>query len=72
MSQHTTLKQARLKLNPLRVTVNRTAYGDYRVALATIANPIEREASAYYTDSLDDAIDTGCAMATHLANNRPN
>lgn len=46
-----------LKTIDSRLAIRRTVDGEYRVSLNN------REASAYYTDSLSDALETGKAMA---------
>jgi hypothetical protein len=53
-----TLAIVRKELRNVGVVISRTAYGEYRV---NFRNGIE--ATAYYTDALDDARDTGHAMA---------
>jgi hypothetical protein len=54
-----TQTEARQRLNVHRMTLRRTAAGDYRVAFADRS---DNEASAYYTDDLDDAVLTGALM----------
>lgn len=53
-----TLREANKTLRSLdsRLSVRRTDWKEYRVSLGN------REASAYYTDNLEDAIATGKAM----------
>lgn len=55
------LKQANESLNPLGLKVTKTEYGEYRVAF-TSGTKEEREASAYYTDDIEDAEGTGILM----------
>lgn len=55
------LKQANESLNPLGLRVTKTQWGEYRVAFIE-GTKDEREASAYYTDDIDDAEGTGVAM----------
>jgi hypothetical protein len=66
----TTLAQARATLAPLNMTI-RHADGEYRVAFKVLHNsPAAREdaeASAYYTDDIDDAVSTACAMRRYAA-----
>lgn len=55
------LTQANVKtaLAAIGLTFRKTEYGEFRVAFREENN----ESSAYYTDDLQDAYDTGCMMA---------
>lgn len=56
-----TLKDAKAKLKPLGITLTRRAATDeYRVNLVG-----GNEETAYYTDDLKDAVETGEVMARH-------
>jgi hypothetical protein len=55
------LSQARKEIKALGLRITRTDFDEYRVAEFP-----DREASAYYTPDLDDALDTARAMAAHL------
>lgn len=56
------LKQVNESLNPLGLRVSKRD-GEYRVAFMHLHHGItDTEASAYYTDSLEDAEGTGIAM----------
>jgi hypothetical protein len=62
-----TMVEARLILKPLNIVI-RKRHGEYRVAFRTPyrtegSPPFDQEASAYYTNDLDDAVGTGIAMA---------
>ncbi len=52
-----TQKEAMKALKNVGIVLKRTEYGEYRVNFKG-----GKEASAYYTDDLQDAIDTGMAM----------
>lgn len=58
-----TLQEARRQLQPYGITVNRTDYGEFRVARR--GSRQQTEPSAYYTSDLDDALHTGLAMVSH-------
>ena len=53
-----TVREARQRMALNRMTMRNTGHGDYRVNFAE-ANS---EATAYYTDCLEDAVLTGAAM----------
>lgn len=53
-----TVKLAKAQLRELGVVIRSTGHGEYRVALQGAA-----EASAYYGTSIQDAYETGLAMA---------
>ncbi len=53
-----TFTGVRFRLSRHRITVRKTDYGELRVNLLGGV-----EATAYYTDDLDDALHTGIAMA---------
>jgi uncharacterized circularly permuted ATP-grasp superfamily protein len=57
----TTFKQAQTFIRLCGITMNRTEAGDFRVAFRKdqVQCP---EASAYYTNDLDDAVQTALAM----------
>jgi hypothetical protein len=55
-----TIKQAKQILRDHGMTINKTAYGDYRVNAKNA--PADQ---ACFTDDLDDAVGTGIAMAQH-------
>lgn len=57
-----TIKQAKETLATIGVTVNLTSYGEFRVNLLG-----GTEWTAYYTDSLEDAVGTGRAMWAHVS-----
>lgn len=58
-----TLKVAKERLAGNGMNIRRvTETGEYRVSFK---NRQDAEASAYYTDDIDDAIMTGLAMSTH-------
>ena len=52
-----TLQEAKSIARHLGLTLRRVRSGDYRVNF-----PNENEATAYYTDSLEDAVDTAVEM----------
>lgn len=58
-----TMKQAKEALKKIRVTI-RKRDGEYRVNLAE-----GNEDTAYYTDDLKDAVDTGIMMRHHANQN---
>ena len=53
-----TLRKAREILRAVDVVIRRTDYGEYRVCVRGCG-----EESAYYTNDLEDAVDTGRMMA---------
>ncbi len=55
-----TQKDAKTVIAALGLSFRKTEYGEFRVALRIENN----EASAYYTDDLQDAVDTARRMAT--------
>jgi hypothetical protein len=58
--------QVRVRLSRLGVTIRRQETGEYRVNFVG-----GREATAYYSEDLDDADGTGQAMAQHGAGRPP-
>jgi len=56
------LARAKAVLTPLGIEITRTEYDEYRVNFKG-----GKEATAYYTDDIDDAIGTGKAMAAENA-----
>jgi hypothetical protein len=54
-----TQAEARQRLSINRMSLRRSPGGDWRVAFADIR---DNEASAYYTDDLEDAVITGADM----------
>lgn len=54
-----TLKQAKAELKDLGLTLKKTEFDEYRVSFGNV------ERSAYYTNDLDDAVETGLVMAQH-------
>lgn len=58
-----TLKQAQGILRAIGITLTKNSYNEYRVAFRGKGN----EDSAYYTNDLQDAVDTGRHMAAHAA-----
>lgn len=59
------LSAVNVELNPRHVKVTKDKdTGEYRVAY-TLGTKEEQEASAYYTDDIQDAHGTGKAMAEH-------
>ena len=57
-----TLRRAQSILRKLRIVLNSTPSGEFRVNFITGS-----EATAYYTSDLDDALETGIASIQHLA-----
>jgi hypothetical protein len=60
--------EARQRLTLNRMSLRRTPAGDFRVAFA---DRRDDEASAYYTDDLEDAVLTGAMMRRRLMKNHP-
>lgn len=60
-----TLATVKADLAEHGLTISRKE-GEYRVAIAH-GTPSEKEASAYYTNDIDDAWGTGLEMARHAA-----
>lgn len=56
-----TRAEARTQLQALGLTLNRTQYGEWRVNFRH-----QGEATAYYTDDLNDAVGTGRKMAEQV------
>lgn len=57
----TTFAQVKAELREIGITISVDRdYGEYRVNFAGGS-----EATAYYTNDIDDALDTGCAMASY-------
>lgn len=52
-----TIKEAKAALRPLGVVLTKTEWDEYRVNFRN-----GREATAYYTNDLEDAVGTGVAM----------
>lgn len=61
-----TMREARLRLavNNMRIVCRD---GEYRVSYAELMGGDRDEASAYYTDDLEDAVLTGAAMRRRFA-----
>ena len=59
-----TLKEAKKELKPLGITLTKNIDEEYRVNQQG-----GREETAYYTDSLLDALETGHAMYKEIAGN---
>lgn len=70
MSKARKITQAEAKafVQSLGMTFRKTAWGEFRVAYAHPVVP-SNEDSAYYTDDIEDAVDTAYAMYTWRANN---
>ena len=60
-----TLKEAKQILKHHKVSIKRTEWNDYRI---NILSAYPQEATAYYTDDIEDALDTGMKMS-ELARN---
>jgi hypothetical protein len=60
-TQKLTLSTVRAQLRLIGVVITRTEYAEYRVNFAR-----GREATAYYTPDLDDALATGVIMTQSL------
>ena len=56
-----TLKMAKARLFLYGMTINKQDTGEYRVAFE--GSSFKTEPSAYYSDDIDDAVNTGIAMA---------
>lgn len=54
-----TFAEGKRELRELGITLTKNQHGEYRVNFVGGS-----EATAYYTDSLDDAVNTGHSMAT--------
>lgn len=58
-----TMREAKQRLALNGMSFRKTEYGDFRVAFAEVR---DNEASAYYTDDIEDAVLTGAAMRRRL------
>ena len=62
MGEKMTLTKARKALKPYQIVITRDVDGEYRVNYRS-----GREATAYYTNDIDDAYGTGRKIAEHMA-----
>lgn len=68
-----TIKDAKRFAATLNMTINKTEYGEYRVTASRSAIPDydQREAIAYYSDDLQDALHTMQAIRMELNSKAP-
>lgn len=58
-----TFAAVKKSLQARNVTIRKTGWGDYRVNVKPSAETYAGEDGAYYTTDLQDALDTGIALA---------
>lgn len=68
-----TIKDAKAFASNISMAINKTEYGEYRVTASRdfIQDYSRREAMAYYSDDLQDALHTMQAMRNELTSKAP-